>query len=500
MAQVSYLPQAEQAAEAVPAGFDWRGFISQWPVRLLALLLGLELFMPILIWRTPLPGVLDFAQEFVAAFILLLTVFYMIVRNKIPLAVLFILAVSLVWVIVATFEGQPALATAWGWWRFFKYPLIGVFAYLTVRWPVGFSNWWLKFLVVIMAFEVGVQLLQFAAGAPPNDNLAGTFGRKGVGPQTMFNMFVTCLAFGHWVVSRRWRLLAITLVLGFVSSTLNVTKFYIPAVAAIVLVTVVIYLVRGGQFRQLFVGLVVFAALGAAFVPIFNSFVATTRGLPTVQEFFEPQRLERYLYNDGSGDEDGRYNLGRALSVTYALQIIQRDGTTQLFGMGLGTRSSSSGLGITGTGLETDLYGGAAGTGLLIMIQEMGIVGLAVFSFFCLWLSWRFFRDSRQHSDTALAALQIGTVIFTLFWPVWLWYQKPWTFGVMMILYWVTIGFIFSRMHVRQRRVTGRISRATQRNTQRGERPPISPAYPRQYTNGNGHGPEERVDQPPPLL
>ncbi len=188
------------------------------------------------------------------------------------------------------------------------------------------------------------------------------------------------------------------------------------------------------------------------------------------------------------------------MSVTYALQIIQRDGTTQLFGMGLGTRSSSSGLGITGTGLETDLYGGAAGTGLLIMIQEMGIVGLAVFSLFCLWVSWRFFKDSRQHSNTSLAALQIGMVLYTLFWPVWLWYQKPWAFGVMMILYWVTMGFIFSRMHMRQRRVTGRTTRATQRNTQRGEGPPISPAYPRQYINGNGHGPEERVDHPPPLL
>lgn len=500
MAQIGYVSQTEQTTETALPGFDWRAFISQWPVRLLVFLLGLELFLPLLIWRTPLPASLDFVQEFVAAFILLLTVFYMIVRNKIPAAVLLILAVSLIWIIVASFEGQAPLATAWGWWKFFKYPIVGLFAYLTVRWPPGFSSWWLKVLVAVMAFEVAVQLIQFAAGAPPNDDLAGTFGRKGVGPQTMFNMLVTCLAFGHWVVTRHWRLLTLTLVLGFVSSTLNVTKFYIPAVVALGILTLIIYMVRGGQFRQLFLYIVVFAALGAAFVPIFNTFVANTRGLPQLQEYFEPQRLERYLYNDGSGDEDGKYNLGRALSVTYAFQVIQRDGTTQLFGMGLGARSSSTGLDIVGAGLETDLYGGAAGTGLLIMIQEMGIVGLALFGLFCLWLSWRFFIDSRRHSDTPLAALQIGVVIFTLFWPVWLWYQKPWTFGVVMILYWVTVGFIFSRMHLRQKRADGRFVRATKRNTERGERPPISPAYPRQHVNGNGHGPEERVDQSPPLL
>lgn len=464
------------------------------------LLFGLELMLPLAIWKLRLPGALDFVQEFVAAFILLVTVFYMIIRNKIPAAVLLILAVTLVWGIVAVFEGQEAIATVWGWWKFFKYPIVGLFAYLTVRWPPGFSSWWLKFLVAVLAFEVGVQLIQWAAGAPPNDDLAGTFGRKGVGPQTMFNMFVTCLAFGHWVVTKHWRLLAITLVLGFASSTLNVTKFYLPAVAALGVVTLIIYLVRGGQFRQLFLYIVVFAALTAAFVPIFNAFIATTRGLPTLQEYFEPQRLERYLYNDGVGGDESRYRLGRALSVTYALQIIQRDGTTQLFGMGLGARSFSTGLGIVGAGLETDLYGGAAGTGLLIMIQELGIVGLAGFSAFSLWVAWRFFRDSRRHDSKGLATLQIGMVLFTLFWPVWLWYQKPWTFGVMMILYWVTMGFIFSRMHMRQRREAGRKIRTTLRNTRRRSQPPTSPHTPRQITT-NGHGPETRVDhQPPPIL
>jgi hypothetical protein len=301
-------------------------------------------------------------------------------------------------------------------------------------------------MIGIMAFEVLVQLIRFALGEPAGDSLAGTFGDHGMTAQTMFNLLVISLGFGHWMATRTWKLLLLTLVLGLVSSMLNVTKFFIPVVVLLGIGSFALQMIRGGHVRQLFVFIGVFTILGAAAVPIFNNFVAEERGLAPLQTYLEPGRLEQYLFNDGDGDTDGKYNLGRLLSITYAWQIIQRDPTTTLFGMGLGARSSSAGLGIEGVGLENDIYGGATGTGMLIMIQEFGVVGLVVFYAFCLVISWLLYRDTKRHSDLSLQALQFGMVLFTLSWPVWLWYQKSWSFGVMMTLYWVTLGFVFSQM------------------------------------------------------
>ena len=423
----------------------------QWPVRLLMLFFAMELLLPFLIWRGGLPRVLDFMKEPVAAAMALLVVFYMLAKDRIPRVVPVILAVTLIWGLVAAFEGQAVGATAWGWWKFFVYPLVGLFAYLVIKWPEDFSDTWLKLLIGIMAFEVLVQLIRFALGEVPGDSLAGTFGDHGMTAQTMFNLLIISLGFGHWMATRTWKLLLLALVLGLVSSMLNVTKFYIPVVVLLGIGAFALQTIRGGHVRQLFVFVGVFTVLGTAAIPLFNNFVAEERGLAPLQTYLEPGRLEQYLFNDGDGDTDGKYNLGRMLSITYAWQIIQRDPTTTLFGMGLGARSSSAGLGIEGVGLENDIYGGATGTGLLIMIQEFGVVGLVVFYAFCVVISWLLYRDTKRHRDLSLQALQFGLILYTLSWPIWLWYQKSWTFGVMMTLYWVTLGFVFSQMKGRGR-------------------------------------------------
>ena len=77
----------------------------------------------------------------------------------------------------------------------FKYPMLVVFAYLIPRWPDGFAPWLFRLLVVLITFQLGVQLLQVAMGMQLGDSLAGTFGYKGVGPNTMFVFFVISIAF-----------------------------------------------------------------------------------------------------------------------------------------------------------------------------------------------------------------------------------------------------------------------------------------------------------------
>ncbi len=437
---------AQQGQDNRRPGESIREWAGHWPARLLIILLITELIFPFLIWRLRLPRILDFSQDMVAGVIMAITVLYMLSRNRIPPVVLVILAATLIWGMVALFEGQGMAATAWGWWKFFKYPIIGLYAYLVVRWPRGFADWWMRFLIGVMLFEVIVQLIRLALGEPPGDSLAGTFGQKGVGPHTSFNMFVVALAFGSWIATRKWKILLIALALGLAASMMNVTKFYIPGVFILGAATLGLQLIAGGRFKQLFIFVVVFGLLAAAAVPLFNRFIADTRGLPELQEYLQPDRLDRYLFSDGKGDEDGRYNLGRALSVTYAMQIVSRDPTTLLFGMGLGARSNSTGLGIVGTGLENDLYGGAEGTGLLIRIQEQGIVGLATMWLFSVWIMLRLYQDAKRHDNEALKTLEYGLILYSLFWPLWLWYQNPWTHGVMMILYWTTVGFVFSEI------------------------------------------------------
>lgn len=424
----------------------------QWPVRLLVLAFAAEMFLPILVYLTPVPAAAENLVDVFAAAIVFLAVLYMLAHDRIPGVVIFVTGFTLIWSLVAFFEGQSIAATAWGWWKFFMYPLVGLFAYLTVRWPRGFADWVLKVFIGIMLLQLAVQVVQEVLGLGGVDDRAGTFGPKGVGPQNMFIWLVICFALGTWIATRRWKPLLLALVIGFASSLINGTKFFLPALAILGVVTLALQLISGGKLRQLFIFGFVAVALVAILFPTYNYFVADVGGGNRLETYFEPDRLEAYLFIDGDGARDGKYNLGRMLSVTYGLQIISRDPTTQLFGMGLGARSASDALGIMGIGLENDLYTRSQGTGLLTFIQEYGFVGMAIIWFFFLWLIWRLYRDTKAHNDQGIRSIEFGLIIFTILWPLWIWYHTPWAFGVMMILYWTMVGYVFSDMHRRDRR------------------------------------------------
>lgn len=458
MAQLSYSPQTQTDGTIIqPRRLAWT---KDWRFRLVALLFFVELIIPFLLWKAGLPRTADWIKELIAIGLIAMTAATMLVRDRIPGAVLLIAGITLIWGAVALFDGQSISATAWGWFRFFKYLFVGVFVYLIARWPEHFSKGFLKFCVGLLAFEVVVQLIQIAGGAPPGDSLAGTFGWKGVGQLSMFVFFVACLGFGHWLATKRWKILLASVTLGLVASMLDVTKFYIPAVAVIGTAALVIHLVRGGQFRQLFIYVILFSLTMAAFVPLYNSYIATARGLRPLQEYLTPGAIETYLFTEGANADEGQYNLGRGLALTYGWQTLQRDTTTMLFGFGIGSRTYSTALGVTGNSFEQDLYGGASGTGLLIMMQEFGVVGLSLFMVFNLWVMLSLFRDAKRNPDLDLAALQFGLILFTLFWPMWLWYHKPWVAGVMMILYWGSLGYVFRQMQQRRAQPVPVIERA----------------------------------------
>lgn len=421
----------------------------KWWALLLGTLLALELLLPYVIWKARLPRLADFFTELVAGAILVLTVGLMLVRDRIPKGFLFILALSLIWGLVAYFDGQTMAATAWGWTRFFKYPVLALFAYLIPDWPDDFARWFPRFCLAVLGFEIVFQMIQIAMGEPPGDSLAGSFGYHGVGKLTIFTFFLVSLALGEWIVTRRWRLTLLVLSLGALASAMSVTKFYFIGVVFLGAAAIAIYIVRGGRARSLIVFLLGMTLIVSMAVMAFNWYAATTRNVPPLQSYLNLTSLEKYLFSTKKGEETGSYYLQRGVAIAYAWQQLQRDTETLLFGYGLGSRAYSTALGITGKSLEGDLLSinrYVDETGLASFLQEFGLVGLLVLLAFDSWVIYKLVQHSRRTEDQDLAILECGVALFTLFWPLWLWYNKAWTFGFSMALYWIALGYIFQRI------------------------------------------------------
>lgn len=432
-------------AEA-PARSRW---MRQWWFWLLAFLVFSELIFPFILWQAGLPRTMDFLKEIVAGLVALVTLGYVVLRDRIPKGLVFMFGVALIWSLMPFFDDQVFGATLWGLWRFFKYPLLAIFAYLIPNYPKDFARWFIKFITVLLAAQVLVQLVQLALGSQLGDSLAGTFAWKGVAQLSMFIFFAVCLGFGHWLATGESKTLVIILGLGLVASMLSITKFYVLAVAAIGLAGFGLQMIRGGRVRQLFLYVIVFALSIAALVPLYNAFLANATGLKPLQEYLTAESIEGYLFTDGKGDVDGQYNLGHGLAVTYAWSQITRDTTTTLFGYGMGSRTESTALRVTGRSLADDIYGGASTTGLGIWIQEMGIIGSVGFLLVNFWIIVRLFRHARVTDNKHLAALEYGLILFTFYWPLWLWYHRPWIAGVMMTFYFLSLGYVFFEINRR---------------------------------------------------
>lgn len=448
MAQINARPRPAAATATTTESPRW---MRQWWFFVLALLMFSELILPFLLWQAGFKQRADFSKEIFAGLLIAPTLIIMLLRDRVPGAMLFIIAATFVWMLVSLLDGQPVSATLWGWWRLFKYPMLLVFAYLIPRWPKDFARWLFRLIVILLTFELGVQFLQVAMGMQFGDSLAGTFGYKGVGPYTMFVFFVISIAFGHWLATGEAKTMVYLIAIGLVGTLLSITKFYLLAAALLGVAALVLHMIRGGKFQQLFIYVALFATAATIFVPIYNSYM-NARGLRPIQSYLTRDAFEGYLFKDDKATDDGIYKLGRGAAVTYAWQQIQRDATTTLFGFGLGSRTHSMKLDLTGTTLEDDLYGGGGNTSLGIWIQEYGLVGLGLYFLLNFWIMFKLFRLARTTNDPYVATLAYGLILFTFFWPMWLWYHKAWLHGAMQIFYWVTLGFLFTQIYPRRRR------------------------------------------------
>ncbi|MCA9950667.1 MAG: hypothetical protein KDE48_13540 [Anaerolineales bacterium] len=420
------------------------GFWDRYDIFLIAIL-ATELFTPYLIWIGILPGILRWITDLALLAIIGLTLIRMLLLDKIPPVVLVILGITIVGTIVAFFEGQALPATIWGWWVMFRYPIIGIYAYLKPHWPINFSARLLKALVWLLGFEVSFQIIQYLAGEPPGDHLAGTFGGFGTASLLMLLMLTFSLALGQWLANGDWRMLGWVVLFCTISSTLGEMKIFPFVVVILAVLALCIHLIRGQQMQRLILFVLIFLVIVIAFVAMFNLVVAEqVEGVRRLEDYlFDANNLNTYLFSKQLSTT-GSY-FGRGFALQYGWQILQRDGPTFLFGMGLGARGESRALGIVGEGLRQGNFGLYSGTSLLVMMQEIGAVGLFIFGFFMLWFISRVYQDAKRDPGSADTVVRYGMIMFSVLWPIWLWYEAIWASSIPMLLYWGLMGYILSR-------------------------------------------------------
>ena len=412
-----------------------------------AVLLGVpfavEMFAPYFIWKRFLPGSVRWLADLALLTMLGLVIVDLLLRDRIPKAFIFVIAMTVVWSTVAYFEGQAPEATVWGWWRLFRYPMLGLFVFLQPTWPSKTGLRIYQFCVGLLVFQTLFQLGQFAGGMIPSDDLSGTLGWHGVGPLALFNFFVQCLAFGRFIVDGNWKPLALVVMVGALSAVLSELKMFFPVMLVLAVITSAIYVLRGRQLGRLLFFYIFLVGVGVAFLFLYNALVSDLRGTKRFEEYFSSDTTNAYLENVNYEDTKGRYTLGNGFALRYGWQLIQRDTTSFLFGMGLGARGESSSLGIVGSALVNGEYGITSGTSALVFINEIGVVGLLACAIFFGTMIFLLIVQIRQDHESQSTVLRVGLILFTMLWPVWLWYHQTWTFGTMMIPYWCSLGYVF---------------------------------------------------------
>lgn len=408
---------------------------------LIGLTLAIDFFTPYLVRRRFLPSSVRYGSDAAILALFALLVVRTVVFDKIPVSLFLILGITLIWTVVAVFEGQPLLATFWGWWRLFKFPIIGIMTYMQPFWPDNFSEKVRRWCLGLLVINVGLQGFQYAAGEIPGDHLSGFFGRFGVSPLLLFVIFCLCLAFGRWLATNNWDMLLIVLPLSGIASGLGEMKLFPFLLVAVGSFTFVLQLLRGRQYQQLFFYAVFLTLFVFAFGMFYNTVVSDARGTPRLEEYLNAEALDNYL-NRSYRRDNGEYYLGRGFALRLGWQNIQRDTTTLLFGTGLGSRSESVTLGVAGAGLTEGLYGIVSGTSLLVLMQELGIVGLLIFVGVSGWITLRLWIAVINRPESPHTTLRLAIILQTILWPLLIWYSQTWTFGVFMSLYWGSVGYL----------------------------------------------------------
>ncbi len=413
--------------------------------------LCIDLFTPFLIYKGLLPAQLRYASHAVIALILVLAIVRMLTFNHIPFVVIPMLCVFAIWSFIAFARGQGIGTTLWGVWLFFQFTFVGLFAYLEPKLRIPKAENLRKAVFVILVLNLAIQLMQYVSGIKPGDYLAGLFtsGAHGTGDSILFILLVNCLFLGHWIATKRWIGLVGTLAIGIVAGVFGEVKLYPFAIAVLAMIAVMLFALRYRSIVKMLGFLVLIFAVLVAFLNLYNSIVPAAQKHPLQEYLTNPDYLASYLNQTNTVTSNGstRVLIRRGDALALGWDSLVKDGNpiTFLFGYGLGARSESKSLGTSGIGLETSTQGDVSvGTSLLVMMQEMGILGLTAIAGFILWVVIVMARDIRRHPDSPDLELRYAMLLFSLLWPVWLWYTGAWAKRAPMLIYWMLLGYLLA--------------------------------------------------------
>jgi hypothetical protein len=410
--------------------------------------LSVDLFTPFLIWKGIIPAATRWISYGATITMMVGVYLRMMTFDRIPKTIFVVLWFSLLGICISYFYGQNLTITAWGWLRMFEFIFVGLFAYLEPNWPNKFPQRLRTICIAIFGLEILVQIGQYIMGLRPGDDMAGLFGWHGDQRLQMFIIWVLCLAFGVWLAKGYWHILILVICMGIVSGVLAELKFYIFATAILGIFSFAVYfLCNHNPLKLLLIGFIMALAVWGFFIA-YDLIVPGAKNTP-LESYLNLSKVESYRnvrrISDASEDIQGYTVIGRNYGLAYGWDMIKKDPITLLFGFGLGSRSESRSLGVVGSGLEEGDLGLTTGSSLVIMMYELGLIGLLGLSGFILMVTIELIKGIRNKPHSDILELQYALLMFTLLWPLWLWYSTVWSFRVTMLLYWITLGYVISQ-------------------------------------------------------
>lgn len=409
---------------------------------LLLLAVITDLVTPLLIWKGIIPAQARWFSHAAIVAMIPLSYVRMMLSSGVPRPVYYSLFLLTTGAVVALLRGQGILATAWGCWLMVQFPLVGLYSYLWRRWPDDFAGRLCSFCVSVVVLQVLVQIAQYVTGQTPGDDLSGLFGEHGTDRLAIFLLFVYCLGLGRWMVSGQWRMAVLVLLLGGVSSALGEMKLFPVAAMALTTAAVFVAVVRGASVARLVpfaiastVGLVVCIAAYEQVI------VAGGYSSRSIMDFLDKETRDRYLSGVTSTSDQASY-MGRNYALAYGWETISQSSSTWLLGYGLGARGESQSLGTAGAGLQQEQGEFTTGTGLLVLLHEMGSFGLFFAVATYIWINLTLVRTIRRQPVSETQTLCYALLLFSLLWPLWFWYGHVLTLRVPMLFYWGTLGYV----------------------------------------------------------
>lgn len=404
-------------------------------------IITIEIFTPIIYQNGFLPDSIRWVSHIINL-VLFILLFIRFVNNKISIEpLLFFLAVVFLSVIVSISNHQDITATLWGIWIFSRYPIIGFLAS-----SYEFSATQYKkvatYLLFLLFSEIIIQIFQYSSGIKTWDNLGGSFFIHGTGALLFVLLLIIVFFFGNWIVYKKSGGLIVAVVIGMISSVFGEMKLFFFALIFIGLLAIAFYMRRNGVNKRLIIAISVIACIVIAFPSFIDRITYVRKGsVSFLQQITDLSFIKRYT-TFSYVDVNGNYDIGRNYAIRYVLNLLSTNNTRLIFGDGIGSRGVSRSLDSIGSQIMQGDLGLFTGSSLVIFLGEMGILSLAYIAVFLIFTIVRCFKIIRLHSLPYLISVSYSVLLFSVFWPVWLWYNTSWTLPGSMPFYWFLWGVV----------------------------------------------------------